>query len=249
MNVSECLERRGEYRRSILLRSFPDRVEGELEDNVHHFQATIWHDGKKVLRAEGKGIRFPYSTCGGGAAQVSALEGMDLTEDLRAPYQHTNVREQCTHTFQLAAHAVTHAKRGEPRRLYEMFIQERLDGTSLAVLRESDRPLLSWELRDELLLTPVEFAGLTPTQVAEKVFSTGYEEGEMATMLRRAVGQSLAQRRVTHLQTPFAAGLSTSGVCYTFQPARAVQAASLDSIRNFENGDVWPLRERTGRGD
>jgi len=241
--VAQFRESRGEYRRAILLRGVPGRVDAELEDNVHHFTATIWHDGAKVLRAEGGGIRTPFTTCSAGAAQMEVLAGSPLVSDLRDAYGLADVRFQCTHAFQLAAHALVHATRGEQVWLYEVRIEEEGD-VLIAQVRLNQELLLDWRLSGDRVVAPEQLAGLPTAEAVKRVVEGGAELAEGAVILHRAVRQALAQRRVTHLSTQFAAGLSTAGNCYTFQPVRAGGAGALDMTRNFEREGVWPLQDK-----
>ncbi len=242
LTVSQHLAERGEYRRAILVHREPGRVIAELEDNVHHFFAAIWHDGKLVTKAEGGGKRIPFSTCGDGAAQMGSLVGFPVTADVREGYRYAGIRGQCTHAFQLALHAVVHATRMERQRLYEVQIVEPSANESIACLAQNGMQVLRWTLETNLITSPGSIAGLATGAAVKWTFENEPESAEAAIILHRACLQAAAQRRVTHLSHKSAADLSTSGVCYTFQPGRAETAIALHSTRNFEREGVWPLR-------
>jgi len=241
--LAHFLESRGEYRRAILLRGRPGLVEAELEDNVHHFTATIWHDGAKVLRAEGGSIRIPFTTCSAGAGQVEVLAGSSLVSDVRRAYALADVRFQCTHAFQLAAHAIVHATRGEQVRLYEVRTEDQGEAL-LAEVRLNQQLMHSWLLTNDRVIAPEQLGGLSIAEAVKRVAEDGPDQAEAAVILHRAVRQALAQRHVTHLAGTSAAALSTGGSCYTFQPNRAGGAGTLDMTRNFEREGVWPLRDK-----
>jgi len=165
MTAVEAFQRsRGEYRRAILLHGRPGRVEAELEDNVHHFTATLTHDGARVLRMEGGSVRTPYETCGAGSAQMQALGGAPLTPDPRAVYGFADVRHQCTHAFQLAGHAMAHALRGEQVWLYEVAVREPSADRLTAMLRLNGRPALEWRLKGGLIEGAEGLAGVSTAE-------------------------------------------------------------------------------------
>jgi len=242
--VEDYLESRGEYRRAILLRGRPGRVDAELEDNVHHFTATLWHDGGRVLRMDGDSFRIPYATCGAGSAQMRALAGAPLSDDPRAAYGFTDVRRQCTHAFQLAGHAMAHALRGDQVWLYEVAVQDDVPEEFTATVHLNRQAALEWRLKGDVIDAPASLAGVNTAEAAKRAMETDHTTGEAAVILHRAMRQAIAQRRVTHLAQPYAGDLSTRGNCYTFQPNRAPTSKSLDMTRNFEREGVWPLRDK-----
>ena len=64
------------YRRRIeLVTVSPEVVQGELEDDFHHFRVSIAHDGAKVTAVEGTAVRHPWSTCPDALTPLRSLVG------------------------------------------------------------------------------------------------------------------------------------------------------------------------------
>ena len=87
-------------------------VVSELEDDFHHFVVTLRHDGerssgRRASRTAGRGrrARTPPSRC-------RALAGMPLSRRFTAAGAWTDPKQNCTHQFDAACHAITHAARG-----------------------------------------------------------------------------------------------------------------------------------------
>ena len=64
------------YRRRIeLVTVSPEVVQGELEDDFHHFRVSIAHRDRRVVALDGEAVRHPWSTCPAALAPLRALVG------------------------------------------------------------------------------------------------------------------------------------------------------------------------------
>ncbi len=101
------------YRRRIRVRTVePGVVVSELEDDFHHFIVTLRHDGERVLSAAAESRRWPWATCPDATVPLGALAGMPLSRRFTAAGGWTDPRQNCTHQFDAACHAITHAASG-----------------------------------------------------------------------------------------------------------------------------------------
>jgi hypothetical protein len=218
----------GIYRRRITLDAEPKRVTGELEDDFHHFRATLEHDGQHVTRAVGEALRVPWTTCPAAMPVLSALEGVPLTRSLLAVARYTNPRMQCTHTFDAACLAVAHAARCEDdpaasrHRRYAADLPDRRGGRTLAVLRRDGQVVLRWQLDKTIIEGPEPFAG---RPLSGGAFASYCEEtlspddAEAAQVMRRACVISMG--RVYAFEEIPRAGLfsaASGGACHSFRP-------------------------------
>ena len=93
----------GAYRRRVRLVTLdPSTVWGGLEDDFHHFEVTLHHDGTHVTALEMQAVRWPWATCPDAGQGLQALVGMELSDRSTAVAAVTDPRMNCTHQFDLA---------------------------------------------------------------------------------------------------------------------------------------------------
>jgi hypothetical protein len=188
----------GIFRRRFLLRARSGVVEAWMEDDFHRFRVTLEHDGERVTRIEGESLRYPWTECPGASVPLGELTGMPLSESPVATARHTNPRANCTHMFDVATLAVTHAAAGRGERQYDIAIPDRTDGKTTARLWRDGARLLSWELDKHQISAPDDAAGLslqgaTFVAWASKRFEP--ERAEAVLALRRACFISMGRAR------------------------------------------------------
>ena len=150
---------KGAYNRRVRIIASDGCVSGELEDDFHHFKATLEHDGQHITRATGEAMRVPWSTCPGATLPLARLEGMALSHDLLAAGRHTTSREQCTHLFDAASLAIVFAAAGHTgQRLWEVNVPDRIHGATTATLRCDGAQLLQWKLERNRIVSPEPFS-------------------------------------------------------------------------------------------
>jgi Protein of unknown function (DUF2889) len=236
------------YRRRILVRSVASgEVVADLEDDFHHFVVTLRHDGHVVVSVEAESIRWPWSTCPGAAEPLRALAGAPLTTRWTHAARWTSPARNCTHQFDAAAHAITHAARvergiGGDVRQYDVEIAAVLArGEDIALNRlwVDGRLALQWHMQParEPVDLPPELAG-APWRGGFLRWADEHLEpdlAEQACVLRRASDIGMG-RGMPLDDIPVASELpgSMRGVCHSLQPENApVAFRNVGSIRDF----------------
>jgi hypothetical protein len=106
----------GAYRRRVRLVTLdPSTVWGGLEDDFHHFEVTLHHDGTHVTALEMQAVRWPWATCPDAGQGLQALVGMELSDRSTAVAAVTDPRMNCTHQFDLAGLCVSRGRSAETR--------------------------------------------------------------------------------------------------------------------------------------
>jgi Protein of unknown function (DUF2889) len=233
----------GSYRRRIrLVTAAPGVVGGGLEDDFHHFEVTLRHDGERVLDVDARAVRWPWSTCPAAAGPLRRLSGMALSPRFLAAGEHTDPRANCTHMLDLAGLAVTHAARGRdtPRRQYDAEVPfGALSGerTEVRLWRDGER-VLTWTLAGPRIVDPPLYT--------EAPWRGGFfrwadatlplDEAEAAIVLRRAC--EIGMGRGMDLDSVDRADELEDlmlGVCFTMQPENiGVAVRNRGTIRDFD---------------
>jgi hypothetical protein len=229
------------YRRRIRVRTVaPGTVVSELEDDFHHFVVTLTHDGEKVLTCENASYRWPWSTCPDAAEPLRALVGYPLSRRFTAAGSWTDPKQNCTHQFDTACHAITHAAWGRDERVYDVEVPRRDSETGATSVRLwVDHELaLAWQLDWNGPVDPQPpfdaapwrggFMRWADTNLPE-------EDAETAIVIRRA--SDIGMGRAMDLDAvPVADQLPTimSGICHTMQPTVIhVALRNVGTIRDF----------------
>jgi Protein of unknown function (DUF2889) len=231
------------YRRRILIRTTePGVVVSELEDDFHHFLVTLRHDGTTIESVEADSVRWPWSTCPGAAVPLRALAGSPLQQRFTYVAKAVDPALNCTHQFDAAAHAITHAAWGRDVRQYDLEIGA-IFRTPGVVGR--NRLWVDGRLALEWFLQPGQGPVELPPQFAGAPWRGGFlrwadahlepDAAEQACVLRRAsdigMGRGMALDDI-----PVASDLlpGMSGVCHSMQPDIAVHGLrNVGSIRDF----------------
>jgi hypothetical protein len=244
------------YRRRILVRcTGTDEVVTDLEDDFHHFVVTLRHDGRAVVSVDAESIRWPWSTCPGAAIPLRALAGAPLTTRWTHAARWTSPALNCTHQFDAAAHAITHAARvtnglGGEVRQYDVEIAAVLargDEIARNRLWVDGRLALQWHMQPAR--QPVDL----PAEFADAPWRGGFlrwadehlepDAAERACVLRRASDIGMG-RGMPLDDIPVASELpgSMRGVCHSLQPQTApVAFRNVGSIRDFaDHPEVLP---------
>jgi hypothetical protein len=221
----------GVFRRRFALRAEPGRVIGDMEDDFHRFHLVLEHDGARVTDVSGEARRYPWTECPGATEPLRTLVGATVSDDPTGAASHANPRENCTHLFDLASLALTHAQRGSGRRTYDIAIPDRIDGATRATLHRDGAELLSWDIVNTRIRGPEPYAGVSMRGSAFINWTVEHldpETAEAALALRRAsfiaVGRSrnLDDAATAEVYMPLA-----KGSCYTFTVGIAERAARM----------------------
>lgn len=233
----------GAFRRAILLRTLDETsVQAELEDDFHRFGVTLRHDGQRVTAVEGRSIRYPWTSCPLASGAVRALEGLDLRTHPAALYRHTDVRQQCTHQFELAGLAAAHAARPAGERRYDLMVEDFAAGGRSATLRQDGALRLEWRFEGDVLMAPEGVAGTSVAGLNSRSLATlDPDEAEDRLLLRRAIWLSRG-RWIDIDDVPTAAAFDRPGTCFSYQPGNAAAGLRrLGSERDFSEGGTTPL--------
>ncbi|MEP6624167.1 MAG: hypothetical protein ABJC79_06975 [Acidimicrobiia bacterium] len=229
------------YRRRIrLVRLDAEHVWGGLEDDFHHFEVTIAHDGVHVTDIAMEAFRWPWTTCPDAGVALGALVGMELSDRCTAVARVTDAHFQCTHQFDLAGLCVSHAARGDERRQYDVALEP--DGELMRPRLWRDGQLVhDWTLtRDGMQRVLVD-----PPPFTEAPWKGGFIrwadatlppfDAEAAIVLRRAcdIGMGRGMDLEAIDTAVELAGLMT-GICYSMQPeTMPVAFRTRGTIRDF----------------
>ena len=220
----------------------PDRVWGAMEDEMHHFELELSHDGEKVVDVHGWAVRWPWGPCFDSPTALAALIGCPLSQQASMVGGFTVAREQCTHQFDLAVFVIAHAHRltlgGAARREYLTVVPDWLLPPFGAYLWRDRLPLLSWLTDGATVLGPDPFRGvpLRSRFIEWCEASLDADLAEAAQMLRRGVWISPARRIDLEACDEATESSITPGVCYTTQPHRlTIAPRSRNSLRDYSN--------------
>jgi len=234
----------GAFRRRIRVEATAiDTIEGALEDDFHHFEVTLSHDGERVTGAEARAVRWPWTTCPDAAVPLRGIVGMELSPRCLAVGDRTDPRANCTHMFDLAGLSVAHASRDEPIgavRQYDVEIPHAGQAGEPVDVR-------LWRDGELMLQWTLARGGCTdPPPYSETRWRGGFlrwadrtlkpEPAEAAIVLRRAcdigMGRGMdldAVDRAEELEPLM------PGVCYTMQPEQIhVALRNKGTIRDFD---------------
>jgi hypothetical protein len=232
----------GAYRRRIRTVAVDGGVvEGALEDDFHHFEITLRHDGERVTTVEARSRRWPWSTCPDAGAHLKPIEGLPLSARCTAIATVANPRMNCTHQFDLAGLCVSHAARGHERRQYDAELPPAMDSVTEPRLWRDGELVLAWTLssrdgsRRLVDSPPYDQAPWRGGFFRWADETLDPDTAEAAIVLRRAC--EIGMGRGMDLEAYDSAaelGPMMGPVCYTMQPSvMPVAFRNRGSIRDF----------------
>ena len=248
-------EKESGYRRRIVLYAHEGMVRAGLEDDFHHHEVAVRHDGKRVTAIEGEAIRTPWSSCAGAKALLALLVGAPITADIQEVAGLPRASEQCTHWHDLALLAIAQAARGG-RRQYDVLVRDRsgrkdeaqlgadgkvtgtprIGGRTRVDVRRDGELVVSWDMEGEEILDPPPYAGWNVRGVLKGVKARcDADTVEAVRVLRRGIQVSGA--RGLQLARPHRAAEHPAlvlGACYAYQESRIQEATrNPDTERDF----------------
>jgi len=238
----ERYERPGIYRRRLRVETGSGWARAELEDDPHRYGLTLRHDGACITAIEGRAGRTPWTACAEAPGLLGRLLGMPLSPDPQQVWRHSNGREQCTHLFDLAGLAVSHAARQIARREYDAEVPCHEPGALRdAVLRLDGNEVLRWTLERNAIAAPALFAGqdLATLMPWAKTRFVDRDRFEAVLVLRRAV--FVAGNRFFDLDrmTRAADTGHVSGSCHVFRDGVSDRALRVPgATRDFSDPQV-----------
>ena len=122
-----------------------------LEDDMHHYEAALTHDGQRITGADAAGPRMPWEPCEGALDQLQLLVGCPLTTSASEVFAWTDVRQQCTHLYDAAVLGVLHAARGESgTRQYDATVPDWDEPPFDAWIKRDGVEMLRWRMAARL---------------------------------------------------------------------------------------------------
>jgi hypothetical protein len=229
------------YRRRIRVVSLgPGVVQSDLQDDFHHFVITLRHEDGHVVAVDAESRRWPWSTCPGAAEPLRRLAGMPLASRFTAAGRWTDPKQNCTHQFDAACHAITHAAHGRNERVYDLEIPLRdpAAGASHCRLWVDGIIDLVWHIDWNGIVDaepPFDAAPWRGGFMRWADDNLAPDHAERAITLRRACDIGMG-RGMDLDAIPVADQLpqSMAGICHTMQPGVAnVALRHVGSIRDF----------------
>ncbi|HEV7525251.1 MAG TPA: DUF2889 domain-containing protein [Acidimicrobiia bacterium] len=229
------------YRRRIRIVSLePGVVEADLQDDFHHFVVTLRHDGERIEAVAAQSERWPWSTCPAAAEPLRKLAGMALTRRFTGAGRWTDPKQNCTHQFDAACHAITHAAWNRTERVYDLEVPRRdpVTGASRCRLWVDSEPALAWNVTWEGIAdarSPFDTAPWKGGFMRWADERLPEDDAERAITLRRACDIGMG-RGMDLDSIPVASALpqTMAGVCHTMQPGVVeVALRHVGSIRDF----------------
>lgn len=232
----------GIFRRTVIADASARRVNAAIEDDFHHYEILLEHDGAAVTAIEARSHRTPWTTCHKAEAQLDQLLGQKI--NIR-PTGLPDPHFQCTHMFELAVVAIAQAVRGGRRR-YDVAVPWReLEGAGTASLLRNGRPLLEWDFEGDILTAPSSVAGKNLRALIKDMDRAIDDDMfEAVCVLRRSIHVS-GGRSVPFETYASAADIPHAlGACFIFQPERVAQALkNPGSRRDFSKNARAPLEQ------
>ena len=223
------------FRRRFRITPSPGRVLCEVEDDYHCMSVAVHHDGAIATRVHAQLVRAPWTTCPGAPAQIEkTFTGVPLLAFAERGEKKTN----CTHLHDLALLAAAHVLDTEVT-IYDILVSDPIEGQRSAELRRDGAAVLAWKELNGNIVEPTEMAGLTVWTLNPWIDSLNAGQREAARLLRW--GAVLAHGRMIPMERQSDASRMPAN-CYTFQPARAVDAKRIVDVRDFSSGNTQPLQ-------
>ncbi len=229
------------YRRRIRVTTVePGVVVSELEDDFHHFVVTLRHDGERVESVDAESKRWPWATCPAAAEPLRLLAGMPLARRFTAAGRYTDPKQNCTHQFDAACYAITHAAWGREQRVYDLEVPRRDPATGATRVRlwVDGAHRLTWNIRWQGLDDPEPPFDVAPWKGGFMRWADATlpeDDAECAITLRRACDIGMG-RGMDLDGVPVATQLPAmmAGICHTMQPGVVeVALRHVGSIRDF----------------
>ena len=230
------------FRRKIIVDAAGNSIRAGVEDDFHHYEILLTHDGSVVTSATAKSIRIPFATCVEAGAQLNLLTGHAIgTRPTGLPDPH----HQCTHMFELAVVAIAQAARGG-RRQYDIAVPHReLGGVGSATLHRNGELIFGWALDGDIVTTPGTYEGKNVRELARWAEATCDDETlEAIRVIRRGIHVSSGRSVPPDMYINATDIQHVLGACYVFQPVRVARGIrEHDNRRDFSSDIQGLLRE------
>lgn len=217
-----------EFFRRIILDVTATQCRVAMEDEYHYFVLNLGHDGERITSVDSTSLRTPWTICPQAAGLLQAFVGQKMRQRIPVSLPEIDIKQQCTHQYDLLILALTHANR-PGRREYQAKITGALHETRHAELWLNDDKLLDWWLQGTSIHSNDEFDQQNLRSIMPWAQETlGDQQLEALFVQRRAV--MVASGKGVNLDLIKNAGEimdMRGGGCFAFQPERAEQAGRI----------------------
>lgn len=236
----------GLYRRAITLVNGDGVAHAAMEDDAHHFEVKISHDGSYIQSVTGAALRTPWTLCCDAVGLLDQFRGLPLAPDRDELRASVNFVEHCSHLFSLTKLLMRNIELRRPPTKFRasMAVGEY---ERIAMLERDGVCVLRWVLAGDLITEPAGYAGVTIRGLSSWARSniTSADTIELVLILQRAVMASNA-RAMNLDQVSDASKVNGLGPCYVFRPGFAERAGRVvGSTLDFSDEARDPLETRS----
>jgi hypothetical protein len=133
----------GVFHRRVVVIPEPGVARGAIEDEMHHMEVSIFHDGTRVTDVTSATYRAPWAICPAAGEKLKDLIGV--------PLQRMNVstgldsKEHCTHLYDLGRIVMARAYLNAPVQ-YDGSVPDPIGERRSAELLRDGKLVLAWDL-------------------------------------------------------------------------------------------------------
>ncbi len=231
----------GVYRRRIVVKRLsPTITAAAMEDDQHALQLKLTHDSASIANISANWERHPFTGCAGASKALERLSGESIHSDIGELYKSANIREHCTHMFDVLAVAITQSTRNQIKRVYDVVIPDAVNNRQGAKVFCDGRLVIDWVVENLVIVEPEQFRGVGVlnglTRWASDHLSP--ELREYVLVAQRGYFVSMGNRYETNqlLGTSQTTHGPPEGSCYASQPSRIASSFRVGEGRDFTSG-------------
>ena len=237
----------GVFRRRIHLRTDEGAVSVELEDGNHGFRIVLRHDGEQVTDICMDALRHPFNTCPEAISPLRRIVGHRLDSPMQALRDRLVPGDNCTHLFDMAALAVSHAGQRGTVLDYDMAVADEAEPASRVEITCDGRSIHAWQVKDHHIVAPAALAGKSMMRGFHAWASARFKGAELEAAIALQRAYFVAQSRRHSFDPPEAnPGIADGmphGSCYSYNPGAVERAfRSAGTVRDFSNTPEKLLR-------
>ena len=238
----------GIFRRRIHLRADDNAVAVKLEDGNHGFRIVLRHDGEQVSGIDVDAVRHPFNTCPEAAVPLQRIVGQRLDISAQTLRDRLVPGENCTHMFDMAALALSHARGNGSALEYDMAVEDEVDGRASRVeISRDGRSVHAWQVRAHHIVAPATLAGLPMMRGFHAWASRQFAGAELEAAIALQRAYFVAQSRRFSFDPPEAnPGIGDGmpqGSCYSYNHGAVERALrSTNTVRDFTHTPEKLLR-------
>ena len=238
----------GVFRRRIHLRADDHTVAVELEDGNHGFRIVLRHDGEQVSGIDVDAVRHPFNTCPEAVDPLQRIVGQRLDISAQTLRDRLVPGDNCTHLFDMAALAITHAGCSGTELEYDMAVEDEVDGRASRVeISRDGRSVHAWQVQAHHIVAPAALAGLPMMRGFHAWASRQFEGAELEAAIALQRAYFVAQSRRFSFDPPEAnPGIGDGmpqGSCYSYNHGAVERALrSTNTVRDFTHTPEKLLR-------